>query len=454
MRAARLALIATGAACSASAGQLPPLPQAVVSIDTDAPVPRMVDRMHVEVVSAPGEAPCATCAHEFAFDETTTWPAAFGIEQPADGSPRWVRVVLYPAGRVIGGQPQRPTAIERIGRVPFDGSVVHVRLTLSLDCAGRPSSASAWTTCVDDAHAAEPLADAPADDGSPGRPGSWRSAVARGCSSTPRGGEVCVRGGVYWMGDVRVRSFGGGHDAVPEHAVAVSPFFLDRDLYTVGRYREALARGFVPQPGDVTARTGTAQSGNGCGYSDPPDASDPQQDERPLTCVSAAAAARLCAFDGARLPSEAEHEWAAGSREHEWLYPWGDDDACGLQDVNCYKDTVTIFPYALAVGANAYDVSIDGVRDLVGNGAQWLRDSFALYDEPCWAPGAYGTDPVCAPRPAPSALGFSARGQLAASGDAAGNASRMAGYRSARIDDASAIRSVGMTFRCARDDAP
>jgi formylglycine-generating enzyme required for sulfatase activity len=443
---------AAAAACSApTAAPLPALPQAVVSIDTDAPVPRMIDRMHVEVLDALGEAPCAGCVHEFGFDATTTWPVTFGVEQPDGGAARFVRVVLYPAGRVSGGQPQPATAIERIASLPFDGGVVRVRLTLSLDCAAYPSATGPATTCVDGAHAADPVGDAPVDDGTPSRVGSWHAEVARGCSSVARAGEVCVPGGTYWMGDARVQPFGGAHDGVPEHAVAVSPFLMDRDLYTVGRYRDALARGFVPEAADVNPRTGTAQMGNGCGYSVSPDPSDPQQDQRPLTCVSAAAAARLCAFDGARLPSEAEHEWAAGSREHEWLYPWGDDYACGPKDATCEETAAQILPYALPVGTNDYDVSIDGVRDLVGNGMQWLRDSFALYDGPCWGPGAYGVDPVCVASPQLPALGFSTRGQPAAS-SGAGFATRMVGYRNAQLDDPVAILDVGMVFRCARDD--
>ena len=456
MRACRIAVIAVSAACSAAPAPLPPAPQAVVWIDTDAPVPRLIDRMHVEV-AAPGHPPCATCVHEFAFDTTTTWPLAFGVEQPDDGSARFVRVVLYPAGRVTNGEPQASTAIERIASIPFDGGVVAVRLLLSLDCAGRPATSTPAMTCVDGADPSRPVGDAPADDGAPSRVGSWHAELAHGCSSTTRDGEVCLSGGTYWMGDVRVQSIGGGHDGVPEHAVAVAPFFLDADLYTVGRYRGALARGFIPQAGEVGVRSGSAQSGNGCGYSEPPDPNDPLQDKRPLTCVSAAAAARLCALDGARLPSEAEHEWAAGSREHEWLYPWGNDDACGRLDVDCGAAASNASLFPRPVGANTYDVSIDAVRDLVGNGTQWLEDRYGAYDGPCWVPGEYGADPVCGPRPDLPALGFAARGQPVGARNNTpdtGYGAHMAAYRIALLDDGTAADISGVVFRCARDDAP
>jgi len=459
MRAPGVAMIAAAVGCSSAPPPLPPTPQAIVSIDTDAPVPRMIDRMHVEVLAAPGETPCAACVHEFAFDATTTWPVAFGVEQPADGGPdvaRFVRVVLYLSGRVTDGVPQPATAIERIAGIPFDGGVVDVRLLLSLDCAGRPSATSPATTCVDGSHTSEPLGDAPLDDGSSSRVGTWHAELAGTCSSAPSSGQVCVSGGAYWMGDVRVQSIGGGHDGVPEHAVAVSPFFLDADLYTVGRYRSALSRGFAPGPGGVTSRVGTSASGNGCGYSNPPDPGDPQQDSRPLTCVSAAAAAQLCAFDGARLPTEAEHEWAAGSRENEWLFPWGNDDACGVRDVDCLNDinSATLFPRP--VGGNTYDVSVDGVHDLVGNGTQWLEDLYGAYPGQCWAPGAYGVDPVCEGVANLPALGFAARGQPVGAGNTIaveGYSPRMVAYRIARFDDPSAVEEAAMVFRCARDGA-
>ena len=233
-----------------------------------------------------------------------------------------------------------------------------------------------------------PIEDAGPGDGAPTRAGSWHADHARPCAGEPRpdsdlhDGEVCIAGGVFWMGDFRARGM-GLLDGVPEHAVAVSPFFIDRYEYTMGRYRAALAAGFrsgLPPP-----RTGA--QGKWCSWTGDP--ADGSADRLPLNCVVRELAEDLCAWDGdRRLPTEAEWEWAAGGRERERMFPWGD----APQWPGDPKEK-----QAVPVGTHPLDVTADGVHDMSINVSEVVRDTWDTYAGPCWKPGTYGPDPWCEP---------------------------------------------------------
>jgi formylglycine-generating enzyme required for sulfatase activity len=217
-------------------------------------------------------------------------------------------------------------------------------------------------------------------------------------------------------------------DATPEHAVGVRSYYLDRYEWTVGRYRAAVANGFsfreVPLPPQNPGPFFDGRPGPDCVYTDAPSPTDPLQNDRPLTCVSIELADALCHFAGGALPTEAQWEWAAGSREREWFYPWGDDDPpCGavVDFTGAFRGMGDPPPscdpmggariVGEPVGSHPYDQTSDGVFDMSGNVSEWVIDPFETYDGGCWDPHRNArVDPRCAPQSGDRVLGDTIRG--------------------------------------------
>jgi formylglycine-generating enzyme required for sulfatase activity len=353
-----------------------------------------------------------------------------------------VRAVAFPLGRTQSGRVLSETAVEGIAEVRFADGIVAQELFLSAGCVGRPFRADTGEVCVDGIYATPP----PTTDRDPSAPslaGTHHAEYAAGCRGMAReetgllDEDVCIPGGTYWMGDVRRQGFGAHVDGVPEHLVTVSPFYLDRYEYTVGRFRAAVANGFVitgspPARADMIA---------GCQYLS---LDDPANDDSPLNCVRPYLAEELCAFEGRRLPTEAEWEWAAGGGPAEQLFPWG-----------LYRtEETTVREGPGPVGAREFDVTshCDGasacVFDMGWNVTEWLADAFQTYSEPCWVPGAYGADPLCDPPSDQPNHGRAARGGYwLGAGDAGAPYKPMAPTRQVYSEGLSSW--IG--FRCARD---
>ncbi|MEZ4452507.1 MAG: SUMF1/EgtB/PvdO family nonheme iron enzyme [Nannocystaceae bacterium] len=85
----------------------------------------------------------------------------------------------------------------------------------------------------------------------------------------------------------------------------------------------------------------------------------------PINCVSAEQAASYCRWRGKRLPEDTEWRWAAHGGPRNTKFPWGDDlgrnQACLLRGAGSGTCPVGGLP----------DVSPEGIRDLVGNVAEW-----------------------------------------------------------------------------------
>jgi cysteine-rich repeat protein len=118
-------------------------------------------------------------------------------------------------------------------------------------------------------------------------------------------------------------------------------------------------------------------------------------DLRPINCVSWSQAFAFCAWDGGRLPTEAEWEYAAAGGTNEWTYPWGNTPVpSGAQDstaayANYYglgdgsAGGVYAFADLLAVGTKSASLGKYGQLDLVGSMAEWVLDAYATYPSTC-----------------------------------------------------------------------
>lgn len=96
------------------------------------------------------------------------------------------------------------------------------------------------------------------------------------------------------------------------------------------------------------------------------------QPDQPHVCIYWADALAHCQERGARLPTEAEWEYALRGPDG-WKFPWGND---------FIADNVVYAGNALstwAVGSKPNDVSWVGAHDLAGNVREWVNDWYASY---------------------------------------------------------------------------
>ncbi len=160
--------------------------------------------------------------------------------------------------------------------------------------------------------------------------------------------------------------------AGPQHAVSLNGFWLDRTEVTNAQYRSCVAAGVCLEP--LECRKGE------------PTYTDSEKSDHPVVCVGWHQARVYCEWAGARLPTEAEWEYAFRG-EQGLIYPWGNSfDGAKLNfcDSNCvtthaddrYDDG---YSRSAPVAAHPQDASWCGALDMSGNVSEWVADWLSAY---------------------------------------------------------------------------
>jgi formylglycine-generating enzyme required for sulfatase activity len=194
-------------------------------------------------------------------------------------------------------------------------------------------------------------------------------------------------------------------DEFPRHAVTLSPYSLDRFEVTVARFRNfvdawdyrglpAGAGGdaqvakagwnaewnqYLPSSKSELEASLFCDDGHGSNWTTAPGSNETQ----PIDCLTWYQAFAFCVWDGGRLPTEAEWEFAAANGTDGTVYPWGDASPtwelaayhCIGDVAPCAVDLLVPIPVGtLPLGENRW-----GHRDLAGNVEEWTRDTWAPY---------------------------------------------------------------------------
>lgn len=188
----------------------------------------------------------------------------------------------------------------------------------------------------------------------------------------------------------------------PEHSATVSAFRLDTFEVTVGRFRKFVAAYPASKPAaGAGAHPSIAASGWQAAWNSilPLSAADlvtaikcdalqtwtdslGANENKPINCVDWYTAFAFCAWDGGRLPTEAEWEYAAAAGADNRVLPWGNTaPSIALAIHDCLFDGVTGCAAAdlPAVGSAPSGAARWGQQDLAGSVAEWNLDWYAGY---------------------------------------------------------------------------
>ena len=200
-------------------------------------------------------------------------------------------------------------------------------------------------------------------------------------------GMRLVEGGEFMMGT----DDGLPHEG-PSHPVEVDSFYLDVHEVTNARFAEfADATGHVTEserlgwsgvfdPGQADWTLGAGadwRHPNGPGYS------HEMKRDYPVVHVSWDDAASYCRWRGARLPTEAEFEYASRGGRQGSTQPWGEElTPGGVHQANLWQGEFPVEDQALdgysgLAPVGQFPPNGFGLYDMTGNVWEWVQDWYA-----------------------------------------------------------------------------
>jgi len=167
--------------------------------------------------------------------------------------------------------------------------------------------------------------------------------------------EQGLLGDIPWQQLVLLMNMAEEQGVFDTKTVTMHAFWIDRYEVTIEQYQSLT---------EYCAGTGLCSTPD---LSEVPQlTADPNQ---PQIGVSWFDALRFCVGRGARLPTEAEWEYAASGPENS-IFPWG--NSAVIENLSANDTT---YP----VGSKLGNVSWAGVYDLAGNAAEWVEDRIQPY---------------------------------------------------------------------------
>ena len=180
------------------------------------------------------------------------------------------------------------------------------------------------------------------------------------CQGGSTSARVVGKAGLTW-----VRLPGGTFTIgqQPGPRVTLSGFGIGKTEVTVGQYRACVRAGTCSAP----------KSGGNCNWKKSGRA------QHPINCVDHGQATAFCRWAGARLPTEAEWEYAARSGGKGRKYPWGDEKASCARAVMDDGGKGCGSRHTLPVCSKPAGNSAQGACDLAGNVWEWVSDWYGPY---------------------------------------------------------------------------
>jgi formylglycine-generating enzyme required for sulfatase activity len=208
-------------------------------------------------------------------------------------------------------------------------------------------------------------------------PDDWRCDRLRGGFWIPSlGCFLEVPAGAVRMGAQREDPAAPGYDAAaqaheaPVRVVQVPRFWIQQAEVTAGLYRACVDGGGC-SVGDVLTEGAQATW------------ADPAREKHPITGLTWDGAARVCAWLGGRLPTEAEWERAARG-EGGRVWPWGDEPGCGYAPDRTGRPSEAARASCADAGTRPVEDSAMrsafGLINMAGNVWEWTADWYGPYD--------------------------------------------------------------------------
>lgn len=202
------------------------------------------------------------------------------------------------------------------------------------------------------------------------------------------------------------------------HPAEVSDFYLDALEVTVGRFRLFVEQGRGTQAAPPTPGSGALHGRPETGWREEwneslrpskatlvaelkclasyqtwtdtaPSGAQHGNENRPINCLTWYEAFAFCAWDGGRLPTEAEWNFAATGGDLQRVYPWSSpatNQSIAPGQASYYVDDTQQCQGDGVVGCAGTDIVVAGSKtgqgryfnfDLAGNLAEWVMDYYA-----------------------------------------------------------------------------